>query len=71
MGIVPSVSRRGRETEATDMTPIIRILMSFLAGALMLVTLADPGASSRRIEIRAEIAAASDRAADMRRPASA
>ncbi|WP_165926811.1 hypothetical protein [Tepidamorphus gemmatus] len=53
------------------MTPIIRILMSFLAGALMLVTLADPGASSRRIEIRAEIAAASDRAADMRRPASA
>jgi hypothetical protein len=51
------------------MTPITRILMSTLAGSLLIVTLADPGAASRRVEIRAEIATASDRAADMRREA--
>lgn len=49
------------------MTPFTRILMSSLAGTLLIVTLVDPGASSRRVEVRAEIATASDRSADLRR----
>ena len=65
--MLPPLSRLFREPVASPMTPIARILMSTLAGTLLLVTLADPGASSRRVEVRAEIAAASDRSADLRR----